>query len=257
MRPTIVLAVASLLAVAASSDPSFAQLSADVILQRLEEPKRRPGFESARVEMRLLEGEKEVRRRELTILSSTDEDGWTSAVVEFTHPPDIRGLRLLTIGSESGDDQRIYLPALRRIQRISGASRDDRFAGSDLSFEDLRTRRREDYQSRVVDSTDTSWIVELIPDDSGSPYGRIVSEIDKEMSAIVGARYFDRKDRLKKVLTAGEFRDFGQGDWRPTRLTMRDVREDRSTELSYLDRDLQATISSDVFTDRYLRRGVQ
>lgn len=250
----IVPAVVTLLLYAS---PTQAQRSADEILARMDSLQRIQQSESSRVEMILYDEGREVRRRELTVLSRTDDNDRTSAFVEFRSPADIRGLRLLTIETDDGDDQRVYLPALRRVQRIAGASRQDRFAGSDLSYEDLRVRDREDYTSRIVDSTDAVWRIESVPKDRDSPYTRIVSEIDKDMYAIVGARYFDRKGRPAKILAAGDFRQHEDGVWRPSRIAMEDVREDRRTELIYLERDFDTEISPDVFSDRYLRRGVQ
>ena len=247
-----------LLAMAAlSPETAAAQLSADQVLARMDELQRRNKSESAVIEMRLFDGDKEVQRRELTVQSRTDDNDQTSAFVEFTSPPDIRGLRLLTVQTGDDDDQRIYLPALRRVQRIAGSSREDRFAGSDLSYEDLRVRDRDDYASRMVDSTDNAWTIESDPKDDESPYSRIVAEIDKVMYAVTRARYFDKKGRLTKILTASDFERYGSDVWKASTITMEDVREDRRTELVYRERDLDTEISPDVFSDRYLRRGVQ
>lgn len=234
----------------------MAQTTADEVLARMDELQRSKKHESATVEMRLFDGDKEVRRRTLHVMSQIDANGSVSALVEFTSPADIRGLRLLTIQTDDGDDQRIYLPALRRVQRIAGSSRDDSIAGSDLSYEDLRVREKDDYTSEIVESTDATWVISSIPKEEDSPYSRIEAEIDKSKFVVVAARYFDRKDRLKKVLTATDFKNF-DGIWKPSQLTMTDVRQDRRTELVYLERDFETVIAPDVFSDRYLRRGVQ
>ena len=252
------VSIIALLAMAAfSSVTAAAQLSADQVLARMDELQRRNKSESAVIEMRLFDGDKEVQRRELTVLSRTDDNGQTSAFVEFTSPPDIRGLRLLTVQAGGDDDQRIYLPALRRVQRIAGSSREDRFAGSDLSYEDLRVRDRDDYTSRMIDSTDSAWTIESDPEDDESPYSRIVAEIDKVRYVVIRAHYFDKKGRLAKILTASDFERYGSDVWKASKITMEDVREDRRTELVYRERDLDTEISPDVFSDRYLRRGVQ
>lgn len=245
------------LSIGASPRGAAAQRSADEVLKRMDKLQHRASHETARLEMRLYVEGREVRRRELALQSTIDTAGHTRALIEFTSPPDIRGMRLLTIETGDGDDQRIYLPALRRVQRIAGSAREDRFAGSDLSYEDLRVRDRNDYASRMVDSTESAWIIESVPTDKGSPYRRIVSEIDKDRCVVVRAEYYDRQDRLLKILTAGDFENMGDGIWKASSITMKDVRSDRRTEIRYLERDLQKVISPDVFTDRYLRRGVQ
>ena len=241
--------------VALANLTSIAQTTADEILARMDEIDDATTYETSRIEMKLFQNNSEVRRRELLLRVVTDEQGLTSALLEFTEPADIRGLMLLTIQTAKGDNQRIYLPALRRIQRIAGKSRSDRFAGSDLSYEDLRIRERQDYSSTLLETTDSVWIIQSTPKDDSSPYSKIVAEIDKKMYVIVKARYFDKKMKLWKMLEASDFTLVTEDTWRAKNVTMTDIQSDRRTELRYLEHDLSTAIPQDVFSDRYLRRG--
>ena len=57
-------------------------------------------------------------------------------------PKDDRGIAFLKIEHDNKDDEmRMWLPAFKKVRRISSKKKGDSFMGSDLSFEDLSNRR--------------------------------------------------------------------------------------------------------------------
>jgi len=61
-------------------------------------------------------------------------------MVSFFYPPDVKGLSNLTVkhcDPEMADDLWVYLPALRRVRRISAAQRLDSFGGSDITYDQV------------------------------------------------------------------------------------------------------------------------
>lgn len=244
-----------LLALAVLARPAaFGQSDARSILVRMDSLQDLVDYETVVIEMRLFEDDREVRRRKLR-LQTSNVGGERKALAVFTEPADIRGMSVLTLDSGSETDQRLYLPALRRIQRITGAKRKDRFAGSDLSFEDLRARDPADYESRILDTQPGEWVLELNPKDDDSPYSRIEAVVNSERLVIISARYFDRNRELYKVLTSGDFEEVRPGVWQANVMVMRDVQENRRTEIYYEQRDTGSEIPPETFTERQLRRG--
>lgn len=66
---------------------------------------------------------------------------------EFVEPAESRGRKFLSIKGDDGFSyQKIYLPAFKRVRGISLAQKKDSFEGSDLNYEDVETRRVEDYE---------------------------------------------------------------------------------------------------------------
>ena len=58
--------------------------------------------------------------------------------VRFSHPTDVSGTQLVIVDNpDKVDEQLLYLPALKRTNRIAGKARKGSFMGSDFSFEDL------------------------------------------------------------------------------------------------------------------------
>jgi len=64
-------------------------------------------------------------------------------IMFFQYPADVRNTSFMTWGyDEAGkdDDQWIYLPALKKVKRISSDSKSNYFMGSDFSYDDLGDR---------------------------------------------------------------------------------------------------------------------
>ena len=59
-------------------------------------------------------------------------------LVRFLYPNDIKNTALLVWEHADSEDERfLFLPAIGRVRRISGEERQDSFAGSDFSYEDI------------------------------------------------------------------------------------------------------------------------
>ena len=72
-------------------------------------------------------------------------------------PKDDRGIAFLKIEHDDKDaEMRMWLPAFKRVRRISAKKRGDSFMGSDLSYEDLSSRELEKNDYKRLD--DAQWL---------------------------------------------------------------------------------------------------
>ena len=77
-------------------------------------------------------------------------DGDKSMLV-FDSPRDIKGTALLTYSHPiEPDDQWLYLPALKRVKRISSANKSGPFVGSEFAYEDFSSQEVEKYTYRYL-----------------------------------------------------------------------------------------------------------
>ena len=61
--------------------------------------------------------------------------------------------KVLKIEHENDYDQmQIWLPAFKKIKRISSKKRSDSFMGSDMSFEDMSSRQLDEYTFEIMDN---------------------------------------------------------------------------------------------------------
>lgn len=232
------------------------QSAADVF-DEVERRQRLVTSESASISMEIVDERGRTRTRAMDVRTKVGEDGRSKSLLVFTSPADIRGTGLLTVEAAGGDDQKLYLPALGRVQRIAGSKRTERFAGSDFSYEDLGTRDPDDYDVAMGTSTPDAFVLEARPRSDDSQYGRIVLTVDRGRYAVTKAEHYDRGGALIKVLTATDFAEVVPGAWRAGRLVMEDMRERRRTALTFTEREVGATLRDDLFTERQLERGLR
>jgi len=102
----------------------------------------------------------------------------SKSISYFLKLANIRDTALLTYdydGTARDDDQWLYLPALKKVRRISSSDRGDYFMGTDFTFEDIKqTPELEDYNwtllgSETVDGHDC-WVNGLL---TGTTLGAI------------------------------------------------------------------------------------
>ena len=80
-------------------------------------------------------GQKTVREMKIKTLEGENGD---MSLIEFLTPSDVKGTKMLTHEKlNKDDDQWIYLPALKRVKRISSRNKSGSFMGSEFSYEDI------------------------------------------------------------------------------------------------------------------------
>ena len=93
---------------------------------------------------------KKGRKRTLKV-KSISKDNSRKQILWFLSPADDKGISYLKIEHENQDDEiRLWLPAFKKIRRISSKKKADSFMGSDLSYEDMTSRQKENYIFSIV-----------------------------------------------------------------------------------------------------------
>ncbi|HYH17093.1 MAG TPA: outer membrane lipoprotein-sorting protein [Azospirillum sp.] len=161
------------------------------------------------------------------------------SVILFDYPGDVKGVALLTHAHKAGDDdQWLYLPAMKRVKRISSANRTGSFVGSEFAYEDFASQEVEKYRHRWLrdegcpgNVAPQCHVVERVPTDPDSGYARQVVWMDTEHYRIARIDFFDRKNAPLKTLTADGFAVYAGKHWRAARMVMVNRQTGKSTEL--------------------------
>ena len=165
-----------------SSSYLFADMSAQEIARRsFSLPES--DDQSSRAMMALLDDRGNKRIREIQMYSVETLEGRNS-FMEFISPADVAGTRFLTIGFDQGnDEQRIYLPALGRVRRISSSNRGGSFMGSEFSYYDMESHCYEDFTYELEGEETIEgrnyWVLLRFPTDPEAPYSMQRSWINK------------------------------------------------------------------------------
>jgi len=177
----------------------------------------------------------------------------------FDEPADVKGTAMLTYahGIEP-DDQWLYLPALKRVKRISSRNKSGPFMGSTFAYEDLGSQEVEKYSySYLRDEACGEWIchvLERFPAYEHSGYTRQVVWLDTEAYRMVRTEFYDRKKSLLKTLVAGDHQQFLGHYWRPGSMYMENHQTGQSTLLEWTDYRFKTGLSDADFRSQALKR---
>jgi outer membrane lipoprotein-sorting protein len=176
---------------------------------------------------------REMRQMNLEVAGDGDK-----SIMVFDRPRDLKGTAILTFSHKTeADEQWLYLPALKRVKRISSADKSGPFMGSEFAFEDLSSQEVEKYSYKYLRDESTngelSYVIERIPVDKYSGYSRQVTWVDQAEYRLQRVDYYDRKDTLLKTMVATDYQKYLNQFWRPGTLTMSNHQTGKSTTLKF------------------------
>jgi|TARA_B110000967_G_C18856689_1_gene547644 outer membrane lipoprotein-sorting protein len=200
------------------------------------------------------ESVREIRSKGLEIANDGDK-----SLTIFDRPRDVKGTAFLSFSHTSGaDDQWLYLPALKRVKRISSRNKSGPFMGSEFAFEDLSSFEIEKYNYKFLKeeacSIGTCFVVEQYPTDKNSGYTKRIVWIDKAEYRTLKTVFYDRKNSLLKTLTTDEYQQYKGKFWRPSSMKMVNHQSMKSTDLSYTQYKFGNGLSASDFNKNTLKR---
>jgi len=177
----------------------------------------------------------------------------------FDSPADVKGTAFLSHTHVSvPDDQWLYLPALKRVKRISSANKSGPFMGSEFSFEDLSSQEIEKYSYKFLAEEELEGQkmlkVEFKPTYKKSGYTRQIAWIDAEHYRTYKVEFYDRKNALLKTLKTSGFEQYLDKYWRPAKMHMVNHLNGKETELMWENYQFGRGLTDKDFDKRSLKR---
>ncbi|MBR9917779.1 outer membrane lipoprotein-sorting protein [bacterium] len=209
-------------------------------------------FEKTDMRMIIYNSNGNTRNRSISSYSFNEAEQEKSLLV-FEEPANVRGTGFLTLSDGNNEVQKLYLPALGRIQTITASQKADRFMGSDFTYEDLGDQNPDDYDFELIEEKNKTAVLRAVKKEN-SQYAYIKFYINTERYSLEKAEYFDEDDELIKRLEAEDFTNVDANIWRANKMTMFDLRADRKTELIWSNRVINQSIPDWRFTERGLKR---
>ncbi|MFQ5354934.1 MAG: outer membrane lipoprotein-sorting protein [Mariprofundaceae bacterium] len=240
------------------------EISGSQIMQRVDD--RNDGDDlTQKIYQKLVDKRGGVRER-FIVSFRKDYGKDNKSISYFLKPANIRDTALLTYdydGSERDDDQWLYLPALKKVRRISASDRGDYFMGTDFTFEDIKqTPELEDYNwtlkgSEAVDGHDC-WVVQGVPKTDGLKknlgYSKTMNYIRKDIAMTIRADYWDRKGQELKHFRIIEIKQI-DNIWTATSMRMDNIQTGHRTEMLFSGHKYNTGLSDRSFSERMLKRG--
>lgn len=237
----------------ASCGQAIALTAEEQGLQIVQEVDRRDtGFRDSKSDLKMIlrnrSGRESIRILKMKTLEM--RGGGDRSLSVFSKPRDIKGTAFLSFTHAlKPDEQWLYLPALKRVKRISSSNKSGPYLGSEFAFEDLTSFEVAKYKYKylrddVLEGKDC-FIVEFYPQYKHSGYTRQIVWIDKERYIILKTEYYDRKNSLLKTLSNNKYQRYLKKYWRAGEMLMLNHQTGKSTELIW---------QNYVFKNRFKRR---
>jgi len=201
---------------------------------------RDTGFGDSKADLTMLlknrHGEESVRYIRIKTLEVKDDGDKSMSI--FDRPRDVKGTAFLSFTHKTAsDDQWLYLPALKRVKRISSRNKSGSFMGSEFAYEDISSQEVEKYTYKYIkdDSCGDSecFVIERFPVDELSGYTRQVAWIDKKEYRPYKIVFYDRKNSLLKTLAYTGYQQYLDKYWRADKMFMENHQTGKTTLLTW------------------------
>lgn len=189
-------------------------------------------------------------------------------VIFYTRPGTVAGTAFLTWDYPDQireDDQWLYLPALRKVRRISASDRGDYFLGTDFTYEEIKKESKiaaEDYHFTLLGEEEVdghhTWKVEATPVgpevSQALGYGRVVMRIDSSIWMPRLTEYWDVTGNELKTVHARRIEQI-DGIWAIIDIEATNRKTGHQTRIQFHDTDYGASVPARLFEQNALKRG--
>ena len=158
------------------------------------------------------------------------------------------------------DDQWIYLPALKKVKRISSDSKSNYFMGSDFTYDDLGDRHPSDDVHKLLGEEtfegNPCYVVESIPKDEEYMYSRTITWIIKDKWIGLKKEFYDEDGDLLKTLAVKKYEKIS-GFWIILHSQMHNIQKEHTTDMELKNIKINSGIAVSKFTVRMMKRGIR
>jgi hypothetical protein len=199
--------------------------------------------------------------------SKEREDGLGRSLFAFLSPADIAGTAVLTWEQMTEDDQWLYMPAIKKMQRIASGSKKNYFMGTDFTYEDMESEDIENFTYTVIKTESIPldgkewlcWVIGAVPANpekaKASGYSKRVLWVAQDVFISLKVEFYDKRRRLAKTQTIYELENVTGTVWRPKKTIMDNTAKSSQTLTMVSGRKVNESIEDDVFTERFILSG--
>lgn len=192
--------------------------------------------------------------------STLEKDGeGDKTLILFEDPKDIKGTAFLShTHILDPDDQWLFLPALKRVKRISSKNKSGPFMGSEFAYEDINSQEVEKYTYKYISEEEYEGKlchkVERYPKDPRSGYTKQVAWYAADNYLLLKVDYYDRKSKRLKTLFFKDYKEYLPNVWRAHVYHMVNHQVGKETVLTWSNFKFKNGLSDRDFDKNSLKR---
>ncbi len=207
--------------------------------------------------LRNKQGKESSRKVRLKVLE-VEGDGDRSLFV-FDQPRDVKGTAFLVFAHKlEPDEQWLYLPALKRVKRISSSKQSGSFMGSEFAYEDLGAVEIEKYTYKFLRDEPCGdlqcAVLERVPVSADSGYSRHLVWYDREELRVQQVHFFDRRNAHLKTMTLENYEKYLENYWQASKVTMVNHLTGKSTDMLWSELEFKTDLDESNFTQTAIKR---
>jgi len=224
------------------------QLTATQILEKVDDVINAPKDQDIKIKLILIDKNGKESMREMSML----QKGSDKRLVKFLSPADQRGIAFLSLPN---DVMYLYLPAFKKTRRIASHIKNNKFAGTDFTYEDMEAvRLSEKYNPELLKEEKNSFVLQLTPKAGiRTDYSKLIMWVRADNFYPTKIEHYDKGNNLYKVMTRSKIKKVN-GFWISMESEMEDRKTNHKTKMIMEDVEFNSGISDDKFTERYLTR---
>jgi len=199
---------------------------------------------SARHKIILIDKSGKQEIREAVLL----QKGTEKRLFRFTAPASQAGIAILSL---PGDMMYLYMPAFGKERRIATSAKNQNFAGTDFSYDDMESKPYSSkYTPKLVNTNNDTYTLELVPVGS-SEYSKVVVQVNKNTYCPSFSEFYDKGgNKVKEARYV--FKKIGNY-WNASEIEMRDLKKNHKTIMQVSDVKYDTGLSDEEFTVRKLK----
>ena len=219
---------------------------ANTILKRLDDVMYSPGDMTGKTKIILIDKAGKQKTREANFI----QKGNNKRIFRFTTPASQAGIAVLSLPN---DVMYLYLPAFGKERRISSSVKNQNFAGTDFSYDDMESKPySERYTPKLINTEEDVYVLELTPKSPKSAYSRLIVKVHKTNYYPTYMEYYDKGNKKTKEAVY-QFEKIGKY-WNAKEIEMTDLKKSHKTKMLMSDVKYDMGLTDDEFTVRKLKQ---
>ncbi len=224
------------------------QLTAADVLKKVDAVLNAAKDQDLEMRMILIDKNGNEKDREAVMLQKGSE----KRMIKFLSPADQKGIAFLDLPD---DIMYLYLPAFKKVRRIAAHVKNQKFAGTDFTYDDLSTLNySEEYDPELVEKSEQHFILELTPKKGiKKDYSKLKMWVLTNNFYPEKIEFFNKSGNLWK---RGEWRKIEKENdyWVAREVEFHDIKDDHKTKIVLLEVKFDTGLKDEFFTQRYLKR---
>ena len=219
---------------------------ANAILKKMDDIMYSPKDMTGKTKIILIDKAGKQKTREANFI----QKGNDKRIFRFTAPASQAGIAVLSLPN---DVMYLYLPAFGKERRISSSVKNQNFAGTDFSYDDMESKPySEKYTPKLINTEEDIYVLELTPKSPKSAYSRLIVKVHKTNYYPTYMEYYD-KGKKKTKEAVYQFEKIGKY-WNAEEIEMTDLKKNHKTKMLMSDVKYDTGLTDDEFTVRKLKQ---